>query len=200
MREVSTIPGSARLLPPGFCQRACIDCIEPGVIYQRHAYLAQGRVVSCDRYRNTVWRTRFATFFCKRIGSDCVPRFDDRPAKLLGYPFALHLPCFDCVDSGVARGIVIRGIDNHGCGGQFGNEGRSLGNTMQRNRENQNIDVLDSFLRRDRARSARKHIWGDRLGAARISYLYIMSCSAKRARQGFTDMAYAKNTDFHRAP
>src|SRR5690606_24904780 len=86
---------------------------------------------------------------------------------------------------------------DHRVGGDRSNQWRDVRNAVKRDRKNQGLDVRDHFGGRDGSRSSRENFRSDRLGAARVRDLDLVSGRAQSLDQNLSYVACADNANLH---
>ena len=75
--------------------------------------------------------------------------------------------------------------------------GAISGMRFERDREDHDVNVRHGFRRRDRASAEGQHVGLDRVRAAGVGHLHVMSGRAQLSDQGLPDVASAENADLH---
>jgi hypothetical protein len=123
--------------------------VEAGVLHQCHPDCAFGVSVGGDGKCDAARRARRQTSLRQRVGANGVPSLHDWATELFDDPDAFDGTGFDGVDALVAGGIVVRRIDHDGVSGQARQHRSEPGYAIERDGEDEDLDVADGVLRGD---------------------------------------------------
>ena len=78
----------------------------------------------------------------KRLGERSVERLDDGASELLARPYAFRLAVIDIADVLIAERVIVAGVDHHHIGWHVGEEAGDFWDLSERDRKDDNVDVL----------------------------------------------------------